>query len=192
MVLRMLVVLVSYLMAGCGIDERDSDDANVSLPDLYDANIGTVEFPVSCNAEAAEMVQRGLVLMHHMMYEAARPAFGMAENLDPGCVMALWGQAMTEIHPLWADRPTREVLQRGQSLVQRARTMEIETDRERAYLETVAAYFVPQTGDSEKSRLERFEKAWRQVAERHADDLEAQAFYALAHIAITREHIRIV
>ena len=96
-------------LVGCDSGEQTppaSDAENpleAALPNLFEANIGTVNFPVLCTADAARVVERGLTLLHHMMYENARLAFGMAENLDGNCPLALWGQAMTIIHPLWPD-----------------------------------------------------------------------------------------
>ncbi|MGI9323706.1 MAG: hypothetical protein ACR2PZ_00695 [Pseudomonadales bacterium] len=186
--LAYLTVLLCALTA-CGapndlsLADEQTTTTNAAVPSLFDADIGEVSFPVTCNASAAEAMSRGVVLLHHMMYENARLAFGMAENLDADCAMALWGQAMTAIHPLWPDRPDAIVLSRGLALVQRAQTMNVTDPRERDYLATVAAYFEPQPGETEQARLQRFEMAWQHVADTHPQDLEAQLFYALSHLA---------
>jgi hypothetical protein len=176
-------ILIMTLSTACSDDNGPAENFDTSLPDLFNAHIGTVDFPVSCTEPAAEVVERGLVLLHHMMYTNARLVFGMAENLDPNCAMSLWGQAMTLIHPLWSDLPTREELALGHSLAQRARAMDTTTPRESDYLTTIEAYFEAREGDTEITRLARFEQAWRNVAEQHPDDLEAQTLFALAHIA---------
>lgn len=153
------------------------------VPDLFDADIGIVRFPVSCTVQAAAAVERGVVLLHHMMYENARLVFGMAANLDRNCSMAVWGQAMTLIHPLWPDRPGPQLLARGRSLADRALQMEPGSAREAAYLTTTAAYFAGSPEESEQDRLARFATAWQAVAEAYPSDLEAQALFALAHLA---------
>jgi len=102
-----LLLLLFYLLGACekAGDSAASDTTPVSGPDLFSADIGDVHFPVSCSTQAAEHTQRGLALLHHMMYEEARLLFGMAANIDSECAMAYWGQAMTWVHPLWPDRP---------------------------------------------------------------------------------------
>ena len=74
-----------------GLAKPATDTAGEFLPDLFEADIGSVSFPVSCSEQAARVVERGVALLHHMMYENARLVFGMAENLDPECAMAVWG-----------------------------------------------------------------------------------------------------
>jgi len=160
-----------------------TDTAGEFLPDLFEADIGTVSFPVSCSEQAARVVERGVALLHHMMYENARLVFGMAENLDPECAMAVWGQAMVMIHPMWPDRPTPDEIGRGRELAGRALAVGAATPRETAYLATAWAYFADEIDETEQDRLNRFAEAWRRIAEQHPEDLEAQAFYALAHLA---------
>lgn len=183
---RTLLPLWLGWLAACGGEPPGAPQADPApaLPTLYEADIGTVSFPVSCEPRAAHLVERGVVLLHHMMYDEARLGFATAEALDPSCAMALWGQAMTQIHPLWPDRPAEAILQWGAEVAQRATLLGADSPRERDYLGTASAYFVPQPGDSESARLERFERAWRTVAERHPDDLDAQAFHALSLIAV--------
>ena len=52
------------LVTGCGPEqpgptEADADTASDFLPDLFEAEIGTVSFPVSCGEQAARAVERG-------------------------------------------------------------------------------------------------------------------------------------
>ena len=70
--------------------------------------LGTVNFPVSCNEKAQKLAVRGLALMHHMTYEDARSSFIQASDADQSCAMAYWGAAMTYIHPLWSDPPNAD------------------------------------------------------------------------------------
>ena len=176
-------------LVGCDSAEQTPPASNAenpleaALPNLFEANIGTVNFPVRCTADAARVVERGLTLLHHMMYENARLAFGMAENLDGNCPLALWGQAMTIIHPLWPDRPTAQELKLGNDLARRATAMAAGDPREAGYLSTVSAYFANLPGETERDRLARFAEAWQKVAADNPTDLEAQALFALAYLA---------
>jgi tetratricopeptide (TPR) repeat protein len=145
--------------------------------------VGTVHFPVSCKPAAAGLIERGVALLHHMMYQQARALFEQARSADPTCAMALWGIGTTLIHPLWPDRPTPEALKRGATLAREASSLGAPTQRERDYLATLPAYFENGADLTEAERLARSDEAWRRVHESHPDDQEAAAFYALAHMA---------
>ena len=152
--------------------------------------VGAVEFATSCNEEASKLVQRGVGLTHHMMYDEANFVFGMAGNADPDCAMADWGQAMTIINPLWPTTPSDEKMRKGAELVETALTQASTTDRERAYIETTAAYFVDGMERSEGERLQRFENAWRLLHEQHPEDVDAEAFYLLSSLATANPNDR--
>ena len=174
-----LLSLALVALASCGKEQPPSEPATI-LFDLVKTPVGDVSFPVGCNAEAAPLVERGVALLHHMMYDEASFVFGMADDRDPECALAYWGQAMTLIHPLWPDRPTSTQLQQGQALVEKSLSLGGNSARENAYLETTRAYFEGAEARSEKQRLARFSDAWKILSDAHPDDLEAQAFYSLA------------
>ncbi len=155
-----------------------------SSGDVFGESVGTVDFPVECEPDAAATVERGVALLHHMTYASARKLFQEAAEADDDCAMALWGIAMTYIHPLWQDRPTPEILTRGAELASKARSLVGTSDRERTYVDTIGAYFDDGDALTESERLVRFEAAWRRVHEANPEDLEAKAFFALAHLAL--------
>ena len=94
--------------------------------------LGAVDFANSCHSKVQEQINRGVALLHHMMYVESRSAFeAIAENA-PGCAMAQWGLAMTLFQPLWPSRPTSDDLRRGAAAVKRAIELDPATDRERA------------------------------------------------------------
>jgi hypothetical protein len=153
-------------------------------PDDYGDRLGTVKFEVSCNLEAQRLMARGLALTHHMTYSGARRVFEAAAQADGNCAMAYWGQAMSLIHPLWSDAPSEEVFKKGQALLKEARARGPKTEREKAYIAAVEAYFAVGKQKNEKPNLVAFEKGWAEVHRRFPDDLEAASFYALSHMAI--------
>lgn len=173
--LPLAAVVLATLACGPAAEQPASND-------VLGDSLGTVNFPVECNAEGASLMERGVALLHHMMYASARQTFQEAAEADPSCAMASWGIAMTFIHPLWSDGPTPEILRQGVELVTTARSLG-GTKRERAYVETVAAYFEGGESVTEKQRLTRFEAAWSQLHQAHPEDLEAKAFFALARTA---------
>jgi len=149
---------------------------------------GHVTFQTSCNAEAQAHFERGLGHLHHMMYEQARPEFGRATEADDRCAMAHWGIAMTNFQPLW--HPTSgEGLERGRAAISTARSIGTPTEREAGYLSAVAAFFAdPEPAESgraadHRARIRAWERAQRTLHERHPEDVDAAAFYALAQVA---------
>lgn len=143
--------------------------------------IGRVDFPTSCEAPVQERFERGVALLHHMMYGQAEGVFREVADRDPGCAMAHWGVAMTQLHPLWAP-PTAAELETGGAAVERARESAGETDeREDAYIDAIAAFFG--TPGDFATRLEAWAAGQRRVYEAHPEDVDAGAFHALALLA---------
>ena len=174
-----LCIFALLTIISCG-KETPPDEPAALFFDLVKTPVGDVSFPVGCNAEAAPLVERGVALLHHMMYDEAGFVFGMADDRDPECALAYWGRAMTLIHPLWQDRPTSLQLEQGLGLVEKSLSLGGHSARENAYLETTRAYFDGAEALSEKQRLARFSDAWKSLSDAHPDDLDAQAFYSLA------------
>ena len=150
--------------------------------DTYGEQLGSVSFPVSCNELARQHTERGLALLHHMTYEGARAEFALATEVDPECAMGYWGQAMSYIHPLWSDPPSRENFVKGQELVNEAQTRGQKTEWEEAYIDAVAAYYSPGWSRDEKPNLVSFEQGWQKVYHKFPEDSEATSIYALAQI----------
>lgn len=168
-----LSIVTLIVLAACGQEAQQRNDEDV----------GAVHFPVGCNAAASTAIEQGVAQLHHMMYVNARGMFRDAESADPGCAIALWGVAMTYIHPLWSDRPSETILTDGAELTARAVSIGGRDDREDAYISTTTAYFQNGASRSEAERLMDFEAAWKAVYESHPTDQEAKAFYALAQLA---------
>ena len=173
--LRSLLVLLS-LDAGAGV----APSAHVHAASEA---LGAVNLPTSCGAEAHAGVQRGLSLLHHMMYEAAAEAFHAAELAQPECAIAYWGQSMSLVHPLWSDPPDAEKFRRGRQLLETALRQQTLTARERAYIDALYAYYARGKSAREIGNLEAFASGWRQVHERFPDDPDAALFYALGELA---------
>lgn len=152
--------------------------------DAFGDQLGTIEFPLTCKKEAGRHFERGLALLHHMTYEGARKEFAAVIESDPNCVMGYWGQAMTYIHPLWHDPPTEENFERGLRLLEEAENRGQKSDRERAYIAAVKAYYKPGWSHDETANLTAFEASWEETHKQFPKDPEAALFYALAHLAI--------
>ncbi len=148
--------------------------------------VGTVHFPTSCDRAATQSFHAGLALLHHMMYEQARTQFQAAAAADADCAIAYWGIAMTQLHPLW-EPPTDEAFRNGVDAVRQARAIDRAidngTDRERAHIDAIAAYFDDSADIGHRARLRAWESALQRVHRAHPDDTDAGAFHALAQLS---------
>ncbi len=145
------------------------------------AEYGATDFPNSGVAEAQGPFLRGLLMLHSFEYDDAREAFQEARRLDPDFAMAAWGEALTHNHPVWQEQDrdaARAAL--GPDLweaIQERRDIPNTTERERAYLGTLAALY----GEGEKEERDvAYADALGALAAAYPDDLDAAALYALS------------
>ncbi len=139
------------------------------------AGLGTVDFPVSCNAAAQKEVARATALLHSFGYEEARRGYEAAAKADPACAMAWWGVSRTWYHPIWAP-PGPDELKQGAAALERARAIDPKTPRERDYIDALAVFY--------KDGAKAYEQALGRVAARYPNDDEAAIFHALQVVAI--------
>src|SRR5215217_6813367 len=101
---------------------------------------GTVSFPVSCSAPAQAAFNRATAMLHSFWYEEAVKAFNAVAEIDPSCAMAQWGVAMSVWYPLWFP-PSEAALKSGAAAVAEAQALDAGTDRERAYIAAIGAFY---------------------------------------------------
>src|SRR5436190_14168489 len=65
-------------------------------------DFGTVQFSFSCQEAVRPDFNLATALLHSFEYTEAEKVFARIINKDPQCVMAYWGAAMSNFHPLWA------------------------------------------------------------------------------------------
>jgi hypothetical protein len=147
------------------------------------AGLGTVDFPSSCNAAAQKWLSRGAALLHSFGYEEARLAFNEAAKADPTCGLAHWGVARTWYHPIWAP-PSPDELKQGSSAIHRALAVGAKTERERDYIDALAAFYKDWQTVDHATRAKAYEQALARVRERHPGDDEAAIFHALQLVTI--------
>lgn len=163
--------------------------------------LGSVSFPISCPASDQKDFNRGVALLHSFSYKNARLQFQQIEQRNPSCAMAYWGEAMSLYHQLW-DRPTAKELAQGFKLVQQAKAVPIETDRERAFIDAAAAFYNDNPSVTYETRRNAYSDAMRRLHTSSPKDDEASLFYALSlltspdakrdNFAITRQAIVII
>lgn len=160
-------------LAGCATQPPD------------DPGYGDTQFEVSGTAEARELFNRGLLMLHNFEYEDAREQFLAAQAEDPDMVMAYWGEALTYEHPLWGQHSVADSTAALARLAPTAqeRLDRAVSDRERAYVAAVNALFA---SDDDVARKAAYSEAMRALAETWPGDADAAALYALSIMATSR------
>lgn len=191
------LLIFASLIAACSSEGENTVDSNevstVAITettpgpefDLLTTPVGEVSFPTTCSDEAGSLVERGVALMHNMMYTEAQFVFSMADDKDPNCAMAYWGQAMAMIHPLWGDALSAEDYARGLSLTTRAQAIEGISERERNFLSATEAFYRESEGLNMRNGFEKMSVVWDDISEKMPDDMDVKAFNALFKVAIS-------
>jgi hypothetical protein len=146
--------------------------------------LGVVSFPTSCKPAVQREFEEGVALLHSFAYSSAEISFRKVAEEDPDCAIAHWGVAMTYFHQLWDPPITQQTLARGREEIQRAQEIGKDTDRERRFIHALALFYdrdlsaIPYT-----ERVSEYESAMGKLAGAYPEDIESQAFYALALLA---------
>ncbi len=110
--MKILCLIVSItLLAGCS--QRQNGEqirSQISALDLTRGDIalctsgrdefGKVRFTAGCTPETAEDFNVATALLHSFEYTEAEKVYARIMEKDPRCIMAYWGAAMCNFHPL--------------------------------------------------------------------------------------------
>src|ERR1700704_4919037 len=168
-VLRAAAVSLALAATGC-----------VQTPGKASAQVGKVEFQNSCSPEVQEKLLGGIAMLHSFYYSAAEKAFEEVAAEDNHCAIAAWGFApILMSNPRAGQGASAKDGPRAQGAIDKGRKMGAKTERERDYLEAVAAYYDDFAGRPERARQLSRAKAYEALAAKYPDDDEAQIFSAL-------------
>ena len=114
------------LLASCSRrKDHDQIEPEIKVPDLTRGDIalcgsgidqfGKVGFYASCSEKVSSNFNLAMALLHSFEYTEAEKVFAKVIDEDPQCVMAYWGVAMCNFHPLWAP-PTSADLEKGSKI----------------------------------------------------------------------------
>src|SRR5882757_1284824 len=104
--------------------------------------IGKVEFKNSCSPAVQEKLLGGIAMLHSFYYSAAQKAFEEVAAEDNSCAIAAWGYASILMsNPLQGIGASLKSAELAQAAIDKGRSMGAKTQREREYLEAVAAYY---------------------------------------------------
>jgi hypothetical protein len=156
--------------------------AQSDLHDLMEGRGRGVSFPVSCGADIQPRFDAAVAALHSFWYGQALKEFTAISEATPDCAMAYWGMAMSVWNQIWAP-PGANNLKRGSDAVARALAATGKTQREKDYIDAIAAFYTDYERLSHQARAAAYMRKMEQVAQRYADDSEARIFYALSLLA---------
>src|SRR6201996_1637517 len=141
--------------------------------------LGSVAFANSCAPAAQESLQRGVAYLHSFAYALGEKAFREALDRDQRCAIATWGIASLLISNPFSVGPTADDARRAQAEIDRGRAIGAKTQRERDFIEAVAAYYDRFAERLQRDRIRSLSDAYEGLAARYGDDDETQIFDAL-------------
>jgi tetratricopeptide (TPR) repeat protein len=150
------------------------------------AQLGQVNFPTSCTAEAQPHMETGVALLHSFQYQQADQSFSEAAQRDPKCAMAQWGKALTHYEQLW-EFPSGKARKLGAEDIQHAQSLAAPTERERGYIAAASTFYLADEKLSETQRVQAFSAALAGLHKQFPDDVNAASFYALSLLALAEQ-----
>jgi hypothetical protein len=177
--MKVKAALLAFVFAGAAIAHDDGDGSGLGARQL-----GSVKFQNSCSAKVQASITRGVAMLHSFWWPAGQNTFQEIAADDPNCAIAAWGFASILMYNPFAggSTPAADVA-RAQGAIAKGRQMKA-SQRDKDYLEAVAAYWDNYAARPERERALARSKAYESLAARYPKDDEAQIFNALYLIAI--------
>lgn len=141
--------------------------------------LGTIDFPVSCNAEAQAQMTRGVALYHSYHWPEARKSFNAVLKADPACAMGHWGHAMIAANNPYVWPISGVALAEGAASIEKARALGAATQRERDYINGFGALFQDYEKTPARTRQLNLELALEKMTRDYPRDLDARALHGM-------------
>jgi tetratricopeptide (TPR) repeat protein len=170
------------LLAAFGMAAVLSMPASAEEPQQSE-QVGTVTFPVDCNAEAQTRMSRGVAMLHSYWFPQARRTFESVLEADPGCGIAHWGIALTHFGNPMAGGAAAEAQAAGWESAQKAVSVGARNDHDRAYVDAAVALFQDHATVNNRARMVKYTEGLKRIVDRFPDDAEATIFYAMFRVA---------
>lgn len=142
--------------------------------------LGRVKFENSCDSRVQPLLESGVAMLHSFWFSAGEKTFRDVLAQDPSCAIANWGiAAILMSNPLAGAGASPKGAALAQEAINQGRRVVPKTQRERDYIEAVAAYYEDWSNRPERVRQQARAKAFEALADRYPDDDEARIFSAL-------------
>jgi tetratricopeptide (TPR) repeat protein len=145
--------------------------------------LGKVNFPISCTAEAGRRFQRGMAALHSFWWDEAEAAFHSVLQTDPACGMAYWGLALNAWGNPFAGGPAGSALSGGADAAVKAESLSARTPRERGFIAAAGALYRGADQTTNAVRLQSYADTMAGLYRRYPKDTEVAIYYALALLA---------
>jgi hypothetical protein len=182
---NVVLALVVIAVAAAGIYVYGSRKAGTAPPDLAPVGatlldgLGDYSMPVaSGDPDVQRWFDQGLALTYGFNHDAAERSFLKAAELDPDCAMCWWGAALVlGPHVNAAMDPAANP--KAWDRLQRARAAAEDTnDKERAWIEALAARYAEQAPEDRRPLDEAYAAAMGELVAKYPDDLDVAAMHA--------------
>jgi hypothetical protein len=144
-----------------------------------DEKLGSVSFPNSCTESVQPYLQRAVALLHSFWLEEADAAFADVLRRDPISAIATWGVATVAVGNPFRAGATPAAASTALAAIGQGRTIGAKTERERGYIEAIAAYYDHFGERAHGVRLRSVAEAFAAPAQKHPDEDDTQIFFAL-------------
>ncbi len=144
-----------------------------------DEKVGTVAFPVACNATAQQRMNSAVAMLHSFWFPEARKTFESVGEADPGCGIAYWGVALSHFGNPIAGGSGGAAQAEGWAAAQKAASMGARSDRDRAYINAAATLFRDHDKQGNRVRMVAYEQALKGIIDQFPSDTEARIFHGV-------------
>ncbi|MFT5139937.1 MAG: tetratricopeptide (TPR) repeat protein [Lysobacterales bacterium] len=149
-------------------------------------NIGEVDFKTSCRqGDTQALINAGLGLLHSFEYEFALLNFQSAQEIEPSCAFAYWGEAMTNLKIIFFAlnyQSASDIYARMEQFSE----LENINEKERALVDATRVLITEgdkqADGTDESSSIFYYRNAMQRVHEKWPNDPDIATFYSLAVI----------
>ena len=174
---RLTVLPVTFVAAFLSFGAPGSADEKAH----EHARLGTVQFPVECNAEAQQEFNIVIAYYHSFAWQHIGEPVDRVLKADPACGMAHWARALASLdNPFtWPGGISPSALAQGAEILENARSTGLRSQRERDYVEALDTFFRDHDKLDHRTRAKALESAMEQVMKRYPEDSEAATLYAL-------------
>ena len=146
-----------------------------------DGKLGTVHFEVQCNTAAQREFDLAAAYYHSFAWEQIKAPLERALQADSSCGMVHWLRALASLdNPfVWPANVSAKTLADGAALMAQARATGLNTQRERDYVDALAAFFQDADTLAHRTRAKALETGLGKVAAAYPQDTEATIIYSL-------------
>jgi tetratricopeptide (TPR) repeat protein len=169
---------VSILACAFRVVPAVGQDTEPAHEHAHAGHHGEVNFPVSCTPEAQKRFNTAASLLYSFHWEKVDNALAAVLEADRNCAMVYWAKAIASLDNALGSPPTPKLEEQGWASVEKAKQMEIGTQRERDYIAAAEVVFANHDTVPFEVRAKSYEKALEQLHSRYPEDSEAAVLYA--------------